>query len=561
MGNCAFDVISAILAAIGHAFKAAVKAIGKGATVFYKTRLRQPLYDIWCAILTPFAHAWGYLATTKIKFVKSFKRGFRPSVKGFFIALYRLISGTIHALKYIFCYVAPVVCIAFLISLIKYAGTLQYAVSVSYNGNDLGVIENQATFNQAQTLVQDKVTYTEQDNAILAKPTFSVQYATNDDNQMNADSLSEHIINTSGEKIVEAYGFYINGSLMGVYNEEEMLKIKAALEAKLAEYFSKDVATVDFEDNVEISQGRYIESNITTADEMLEYINGTTKVQAYYVIQKGDSVGKIASNLGYARDDLIAENPFLKNGAKTGEVVTYHYQEPNLSILTTHLENYDRVVERTVQYIYDDRSEEYCEVLRQMGSDGLENVTAIVTERNGKESDRAIVSSYTIEEMNPRIFAVGTKENEFFKENKTTIIDKIGSMVWPVGGKDGGYVSSLYGWRNWDKSYHKGLDIAAKRGTDLYAAADGVVTYASTKGSFGKLVIIDHGHGIETYYAHQYAIDVKVGDVVKKGDVIGHVGMTGSASGNHLHFEVRYYNDRIDPFMGLGGEGRHDINE
>ncbi len=64
-----------------------------------------------------------------------------------------------------------------------------------------------------------------------------------------------------------------------------------------------------------------------------------------------------------------------------------------------------------------------------------------------------------------------------------------------------------------------------------------------------------------TVYGHQSSIDVEKGDRVEKGDVIGHVGMTGSASGNHLHFELRYNDDRLDPLLALGGVGRHEVRE
>ena len=249
----------------------------------------------------------------------------------------------------------------------------------------------------------------------------------------------------------------------------------------------------------------------------------------------------------------------MSDGIRAGDIIAYRYSEPNMSVVTTNYESYDRVIEVVDQFIYDDDIEQYCEELKQKGSAGYENVTALVTETDGVETSRQIVSSYNIEEMVPNIYIVGTAENESL-EGDTHVIDRLGTFVWPVGG-DGGYVSSLYGYRSWDNSNHRAIDIAADRGTDIYAAADGVVTFAGTYSSYGKLVIIDHGGGYETYYAHQSSIDVEKGDVVQKGDVIGHVGMTGSASGNHLHFELRYNNDRIDPMLCLGGVGDHNVWE
>ena len=86
---------------------------------------------------------------------------------------------------------------------------------------------------------------------------------------------------------------------------------------------------------------------------------------------------------------------------------------------------------------------------------------------------------------------------------------------------------------------HTGLDIAAPTGTKIGAAADGTVTFAGWKGSYGKMIVISHGNGVQTYYAHCSSISVKVGQTVKQGQKIGAVGSTGNSTGPHLHLEVR----------------------
>lgn len=88
-------------------------------------------------------------------------------------------------------------------------------------------------------------------------------------------------------------------------------------------------------------------------------------------------------------------------------------------------------------------------------------------------------------------------------------------------------------------SVHTGLDIGASTGTPIKAAAAGTVTFSGTKGSFGKLITIDHGNGVMTYYAHCSALYKSVGETVNQGDVIAAVGSTGNSTGPHLHLEVR----------------------
>jgi len=106
-----------------------------------------------------------------------------------------------------------------------------------------------------------------------------------------------------------------------------------------------------------------------------------------------------------------------------------------------------------------------------------------------------------------------------------------------------GIITSRFGYRvspgGIGSTNHKGLDIAAGCGTPIYAAAAGTVEFSGTKGSLGKLVIINHGNGVKTYYAHCNSLKVSAGQSVEAGTNIATVGKTGTATGYHLHFEVR----------------------
>lgn len=103
-----------------------------------------------------------------------------------------------------------------------------------------------------------------------------------------------------------------------------------------------------------------------------------------------------------------------------------------------------------------------------------------------------------------------------------------------------GTISSKFGVRSSiRKSAHTGLDIAAPKGRDIKAAAAGTVSYAGWKGSYGNLIVISHGNGIQTYYAHCSKLNVTAGQNISQGQVIGKVGSTGNSTGPHLHFEVR----------------------
>ena len=130
------------------------------------------------------------------------------------------------------------------------------------------------------------------------------------------------------------------------------------------------------------------------------------------------------------------------------------------------------------------------------------------------------------------------------KKSKNPIINGILLAVTPVQGK----VTSRYGHVSSIRSgAHTGTDIACAYGTPIKAVASGTVTFAGWSGSYGNLIKISHGNGVETWYAHCSALYGTVGQQVKAGDVIAAVGSTGNSTGNHLHLEVRVNGKTLNP--------------
>jgi len=112
---------------------------------------------------------------------------------------------------------------------------------------------------------------------------------------------------------------------------------------------------------------------------------------------------------------------------------------------------------------------------------------------------------------------------------------------WPSRG----VVTSRFGFRG--KRHHHGIDIAAPVGSPITAARDGIVQFASRQGGYGRLVILDHGDGLTTWYGHASKILVRVGQPISKGEVIALVGTSGNVTGPNVHFEVRRNNTPLDP--------------
>ncbi len=124
-------------------------------------------------------------------------------------------------------------------------------------------------------------------------------------------------------------------------------------------------------------------------------------------------------------------------------------------------------------------------------------------------------------------------------------------FIWPVSGE----ISSIFGPRRFfneqERNPHNGLDIAAPEGTDIKVTADGTVIEAGDFFFSGNMVYVDHGQGLISLYAHLSRIDVKPGDALRRGDILGAVGQTGRVTGAHLHFAVMTNGVLVDPLYFL----------
>lgn len=135
-------------------------------------------------------------------------------------------------------------------------------------------------------------------------------------------------------------------------------------------------------------------------------------------------------------------------------------------------------------------------------------------------------------------------------KNKFKMLASI-PAVMPIAIKDFGRISGGFGWRLHPiyktRKYHHGMDFTGKIGTHIYSTGDGVVIQAGKERGYGRKIVISHGYGYKTIYAHLSGFNVKKGQKVKRGEVIGYLGNSGISTGPHLHYEVRKNNITMNP--------------
>ena len=219
-------------------------------------------------------------------------------------------------------------------------------------------------------------------------------------------------------------------------------------------------------------------------------------------------------------------------------------------IISTLENNYTTKVYKFYEVSLNDQPKEYVKTLED-----AEKIVSQIKEQfntDELEIDIKINEKYTVntEEINTDSFEVAsnnikTAAQEIKEENESlAFVNGIKISVLPVSGT----ISSRYGESSSRrKSTHTGLDIACPTGTNIKVVSSGTVTFASYNGSYGNLVKVDHGNGVETWYAHCSKIYAKVGQQVEAGEVIAAVGSTGNSTGPHLHFEIRIDGNTVNP--------------
>ena len=287
----------------------------------------------------------------------------------------------------------------------------------------------------------------------------------------------------------------------------------------------------------------------------------------YKVSISGEELGYVENK--QALEETVKEE-ITENTDKTIEDISLN-KEPEYELkLVSRTENTEEkeVVqelkeETTVTYKYYEIAVQENVVEKVNTSEEAEElVNEIKEENNSEEIDLSIVEKYTQNEeeadtsdlevakvnvqetIQTAIQEIEQQKEEEERWNALPSIHGIKLAVTPIEGT----ITSRYGVSSRiRKSTHTGLDIAAVTGTDIKVVADGTVISAGYSGSYGYLVKVDHGNGVETWYAHTNKMYVKKGDTVKAGDVIAAVGSTGNSTGPHLHLEIRVNGEHVNP--------------
>lgn len=329
--------------------------------------------------------------------------------------------------------------------------------------------------------------------------------------------------------------FLINGYTISIDGKDiGTLKTKEEAEDVLAEVKKpflalkeedSNIKEVNFLQNVKIVEKLSPLSTIKDRKEILSLIQKGTEEIETHIVEPGENYWTIADKYNISVDDLIEANTEKDpENILPGDKINLVVLKPLMTVKTIEETEYEKEIEYDLKVEYDETMYKNEKKVKTNGTPGKSRVVEKIIKHNGVEVDRQIVKEELISKPVDKLIVKGTKQRPL------TIAT--GSFTTPTRGS----ISSRFGQR-WGRM-HRGIDIAAKVGTPIKAADGGTVTYSGNRGSYGKLVEINHGNGYVTRYGHCSKIHVNNGQKVSKGQIVALVGNTGRTTGPHLHFEV-----------------------
>ncbi len=440
-------------------------------------------------------------------------------------------------------FAAPVMAFMLLLSTMYYYDNISLALWVEYEGEPLGYVSHENVYVQAATAVQERIINPDEDSiATNIQPTYTLVVA--DQYEFaEVDDLANRIIGTSGSTMEEANGLYIEDEFVGAVEDGDQLLDYLADVLDSYETGADD-ETISFIRKIELTEGIYPVSSVVSMSTIQSALSGEENVEQIYIIEAGDTPTGVATkhNMPYA--ELKQLNPTIETSSffQVGQEVLISKAESVLATQVSRTEVYEEDIPYGTDSTPDNRYPEGHQVVVSAGVPGSQEVTANVTYIDGVEVSRVVTKTVVLSEpVNAQVLS-GTQRPVSFVQG---VEASSSGFIWPV---DSGYFNGSLG------SYwgHTGMDISGNFLSGVRASKSGTVVKSVWYGPYGNHVIIDHGGGVQTLYAHLNDNYTYVGQQVTQGELIGRVGRTGNVTGAHLHFEVRVNGQYMDPVAYVG---------
>lgn len=426
---------------------------------------------------------------------------------------------------------------AILCMLIWTASVFSVAFEVSVDGKSIGFIKTEDDIAKAISLIETQTSellgrpYSLDANiSYQLKPVTGNSFISKGDTIMTPKEMSRYL-STHVDAVSTLAVVSIDGEVVGAVGSEE--QAQAVLDQIASTYTGGDKKVkYDFVEDVAVNVIETTTNIAMNTEDLRGALTGTEDTIQTYTISDNDTLSGVAKKFGMSTSEITKLNPnIIPTKMRGGDKVIVSAPEPKLSVLTSKNISYNETIPyQTIKNKNSTMPKNQTKTIKE-GKSGSANVSAKIMYINGVESERIIEARTVLNNPQDKVVEVGTRN----------ISQGTGSMLRPFNGN----VTSKYGYRG--REFHTGVDLAGSSGSSIKAADSGKVIFSGRNGNYGNCIIISHGKGIETLYAHNSKNLVRVGDSVDKGDIIGRVGSTGRSTGSHVHVEVRVNGRHVNP--------------
>ncbi len=426
-----------------------------------------------------------------------------------------------------------------LVTIFFFSGSNQV---LSIEQQNIAKINNERTYNKALDIIKEEreqeLGYTI--NEITSKIVLSSDKDFDGKKIKDPQELAE-IIKPYIDCQTAGYALKVNGS------EKVFLKTKEETDSLLENLKTgflkegEEILSYKFKEEIEVVETNVSADKLMSIEEAHTYVlTGNDKIETY-TVEKGDTLSTIAEKHDLGLSKLREANPEMKGDLiSIGQELKLLKLEPIVHVIVEKEIKVEEAIPFPTKYINSADLYAGQTKVKNAGNNGLKEVKYKVVSENGKEVEKQEIAAVVLKEPTVKEVLRGTQKVVASRGGGD------GQLAWPLRGT----ITSRYGPRG--SGFHTGVDIGGSRGTPVYSAGNGKVIFASWSGSYGNLIIIDHGNGLTTKYAHLTAFKVSLGQSVQRGDLVGTVGSTGRSTGNHLHFETNVNSRHVNPMRYLG---------
>lgn len=419
----------------------------------------------------------------------------------------------------------------------RIANTPIAAVEVSFKGQKIGIVASKEPLQKAIDEMEKQIeAYYNMD--AIAEGDIAFSPIAVKPSMIQDDSAVIAAIKKDMHFKVKATALVVNGQQIAILKDADV--VQSLLDKIKQPYVDKakgdpNIREIRIADDVQLVDKLVEYSQVEDVDDVYNRIMAGTEGKKVYEVKAGDTIWAIAKRYQLSIDDIKKANPDMASldDLQIGDKINLTVPEKIINVETVERVEYTEAIPYQTVYKQDSSLYKNQSKVVKEGSEGQRKVTADVIKRNGIEEKRVIVAETVVKQASDQVIAKGTKP--------LPSLIGTGNIGLPARGR----ITSRFGYRG--KEFHTGVDIAAPYGSPIYAADNGKVIWAGWDGNYGRLVKIDHGNGMVTYYAHTSRIVVKVGQRVAKGQLIAYVGTSGRSTGPHVHFEVRKNGKPINP--------------